>query len=150
MASLSFNANDIKPTASFDPIPAGKYLAAIVESTTKPTKNGAGEYLEIVLEVLEGPYKGRRLWERLTLKHPNDVVVRIASANLSAICHAVAVMTLRDSHELHDLPMTITVALRKREDNGEMVNVVKGYGKRETTASAPRTPTSAGGAPWKR
>lgn len=150
MASLSFNANDIKPTASFDPIPAGKYLAAIVESTTKPTKNGAGEYLEIVLEVLEGPYKGRRLWERLTLKHPNDVVVRIASANLSAICHAVAVMTLRDSHELHDIPMTITVALRKREDNGEMVNVVKGYGKREPTASAPRTPTAAGGAPWKR
>jgi hypothetical protein len=150
MASLSFNANDVKPTASFDPIPAGKYLAAIVESTTKPTKNGAGEYLEIVLEVLEGPYKGRRLWERLTLKHPNDVVVRIASANLSAICHAVAVMTLRDSHELHDIPMTITVALRKREDNGEMVNVVKGYGKREATASAPRTPTAAGGAPWKR
>ncbi len=150
MASLSFNANDVKPTASFDPIPAGKYLAAIVESTTKPTKNGAGEYLEIVLEVLEGPYKGRRLWERLTLKHPNDVVVRIASANLSAICHAVAVMTLRDSHELHDIPMTITVALRKREDNGEMVNVVKGYGKREPTASAPRTPTAAGGAPWKR
>ena len=112
MASLSFNANDIKPTASFDPIPAGKYLAAIVESTTKPTKNGAGEYLEIVLEVLEGPYKGRRLWERLTLKHPNDVVVRIASANLSAICHAVAVMTLRDSHELHDIPMTSTIALR--------------------------------------
>ena len=150
MASLSFNANDVKPTASFDPIPAGKYLAAIVESTTKPTKNGAGDYLEIVLEVLEGPYKGRRLWERLTLKHPNDVVVRIASANLSAICHAVAVMTLRDSHELHDIPMTITVALRKREDNGEMVNVVKGYGKREPTASAPRTPTAAGGAPWKR
>ena len=150
MASLSFNANDVKPTASFDPIPAGKYLAAIVDSTTKPTKNGAGEYLEIVLEVLEGPYKGRRLWERLTLKHPNDVVVRIASANLSAICHAVAVMTLRDSHELHDLPMTITVALRKRDDNGEMVNVVKGYAKREPTASAPRPTVTSGGAPWKR
>jgi hypothetical protein len=148
MASLSFNANDVKPTASFDPIPAGKYLAAIVDSTTKPTKNGAGEYLEIVLEVLEGPYKGRRLWERLTLKHPNDVVVRIASANLSAICHAVAVMTLRDSHELHDLPLSITVALRKRDDNGEMANVVKGFAKREAPASTPRA--AAGGAPWKR
>jgi len=150
MAFINFNAADVDPNSSFEPIPAGKYVAAIVDSTTKPTKNGAGEYLEIVLEVLEGPYKGRRLWERLTLKHPNDVVVRIASANLSAICHAVSVMTLRDSHELHDIPMTITVALRKREDNGEMVNVVKGYGKREPTASAPRTPTAAGGAPWKR
>ncbi len=150
MASLNFNAHDIKPTASLDPIPAGKYLAAIVESTTKPTKNGTGEYLEIVLEILEGPYKGRRLWERLTLKHHNDVVVRIASATLSAICHAVAVMTLRDSHELHDIPMTITVALRKRDDNGEMVNAVKSFNKREPTASAPRTPLSHGGAPWKR
>ena len=148
MASLSFNANDVKPTASFDPIPAGKYLAAIVDSTTKPTKNGAGEYLELVFEVLEGPYKGRRVWERLTLKHVNDTTVRIARGNLSAICRAVGVMELNDSSQLHDLPLSITVALRKRDDNGEMANVVKGFARREPPASMPRS--AVGGAPWKR
>ena len=97
MAFINFNAADVDPNSSFEPIPAGKYVAAIVDSTTKPTKNGAGEYLELVFEVLEGPYKGRRVWERLTLKHVNDTTVRIARGNLSAICRAVGVMTPADS-----------------------------------------------------
>ena len=95
-----------------------------------------------------GPYKGRRVWERLTLKHVNDTTVRIARGNLSAICRAVGVMAPNDSSELHDLPLSITVALRKRDDNGEMANVVKGFAKREAPASTPRA--AAGGAPWKR
>ena len=38
MANLNgFDANQVEPTASFDPIPAGKYLAAITESEMKPT-----------------------------------------------------------------------------------------------------------------
>jgi hypothetical protein len=57
-------------------------------------------------------------------------------------------MTPADSSELHDLPLSITVALRKRDDNGEMANVVKGFAKREAPASTPRS--AAGGAPWKR
>lgn len=148
MAFINFNAADVDPNSSFEPIPAGKYVAAIVDSTTKPTKNGAGEYLELVFEVLEGPYKGRRVWERLTLKHVNDTTVRIARGNLSSICRAVGVMAPSDSSELHDLPLSITVALRKRDDNGEMANVVKGFAKREAPASPPRS--AAGGAPWKR
>ena len=148
MAFINFNAADVNPNSSFEPVPAGKYVAAIVDSTTKPTKNGAGEYLELVFEVLEGPYKGRRVWERLTLKHVNDTTVRNARGNLSAICRAVGVMTPADSSELHDLPLSITVALRKRDDNGEMANVVKGFAKREAPASTPRS--AAGGAPWKR
>ena len=35
MANLQgFNANDVEPTASFDPLPAGKYLAAIIAQFT--------------------------------------------------------------------------------------------------------------------
>jgi hypothetical protein len=30
MATLDFNANDVEPTTAFDPLPAGKYLAAIM------------------------------------------------------------------------------------------------------------------------
>ncbi len=148
MAFINFNAAEVNPTSTFEPIPAGKYVAAIVDSATKPTRNGAGEYLELTFEVLEGPYKGRRVWERLTLKHTNDTTVRIARGNLSAICRAVGVMAPTDSTELHDLPLSIAVALRKRDDNGEMANVVKGFTRREPPASAPRG--AAGGAPWKR
>ena len=41
MANLNnFDANTVDPTTTFDPIPAGKYVAAITESEMKPTKNG--------------------------------------------------------------------------------------------------------------
>ena len=151
MPSLNgFNANDVDPNVGFEPIPAGKYLALIVDSKTKQTKNGAGEYLQLEFEIVDGPYKGRKVWERLTLKHPNEQTVKIARGNLSAICRAVGVMKPNDSVELHNIPLTIVVGLKKREDNGEMTNIVKAFEKRES--SAPQRPTAVAGSapPWKR
>ena len=150
MPSLNgFNANDVDPNVGFEPIPAGKYLALIVDSTTKQTKNGAGEYLQLEFEIVDGPYKGRKVWERLTLRHPNETTVKIAKANLSAICRAVGVMKPNDSVELHGIPLTVVVGLKKREDNGEMTNVVKAFERRETASARPSA-VSGSAPPWKR
>jgi len=151
MPSLNgFNANDVDPNVGFEPIPAGKYLVLIVDSKTKQTKNGAGEYLQLEFEIVDGPYKGRKVWERLTLKHPNETTVKIAKGNLSAICRAVGVMKPNDSVELHNIPITIVVGLKKREDNGEMTNVVKAFEKRESAAAARPSAVSGSSPPWKR
>ena len=43
MANLgNFDASKVEPASSFDPIPAGKYLAVIVASELRPTKSGSG------------------------------------------------------------------------------------------------------------
>lgn len=152
MASLNgFNAHEVDPNVGFDPIPAGKHLCVITSSEMKRTKAGDGEYLQIELEVIDGPCKGRKVWDRLTLKHPNEMTVRIARGALSAICRAVGVMAPKDSVELHNLPLLVSVGLKKREDTGEMTNVVKGYAKRESATPA-RTAAPANGStpPWKR
>ena len=79
MANLNgFDASQVEPTASFDPIPAGKYLAAITESEMKPTKKGSGSFLQLTFTVLDGEYKGRLLWCRLNLNNPNATAVKIA------------------------------------------------------------------------
>jgi len=153
MAALNFNANDVDPNVGFEPIPAGKYLAVITASQMKPTKNGKGEYLELEFEIIEGPYKGRKIWDRLTLVHPNEQTVQIARGTLSAICHAVNVMAPKDSIELHNLPLVAGVGIKKREDTGEPTNVVKGYSKRDAGgSSAARPAESVNGStpPWKR
>jgi hypothetical protein len=133
MATLNgFNAHNVEPNADFEPIPAGKYLAVITGSELKPTKNGSGHYLELTFQVLEGPYKGRLLWSRLNLDNPTELAVKIAKAELSAICRAVGVMQPKDSLELHSLPLTVTVKLRPRGDNPEeLTNVISGYAKKE-------------------
>ena len=91
MADLQgFNANHIEPTSEFEAIPAGKYLAMITDSETKPTKSGSGSYLQLTFQILDGEYKGRFLWARLNLNNPNATAVQIAKAELSATNRSTA------------------------------------------------------------
>jgi hypothetical protein len=150
MANLNgFNANNVEPAADFDPIPAAKYVAVITNSEFKPTKNGSGNYLELTFQVIEGEYKNRLLWARLNLEHQNETTSKISRGQLAAICQAVGIMTPKDSAELHNLPLVISVKLKKRSDTGELVNEIKGFSKREM-ATTQSSPAARGAAPWKR
>lgn len=153
MATLNFNSNEVEPSVGIDPIPAGKYLAVIVDSEMKPTRNGAGQYLELTFEVIEGEYKNRKVWARLNLENPNSQTVQIARADLSAICRAVNVAQPRDSVELHNLPLVITVRCKKNLESGEISNDIKGYAARESIAKASTPPPQSGSnaaPPWMR
>ncbi len=150
MANLNgFDARTVDPAADFEPIPAGKYLAAITDSEMKETKNGSGRYLQLTFTILEGECKNRVLWARLNLDNPNATAVKIARAELSAICHAVGVMAPKDSVELHNLPLVATVKLKKRQDTGELTNEIKGYARKEAVAGVPQQ-TTGNTPPWKR
>ena len=151
MANLNgFNASEVEPTSNFEPLSAGKYLAAITESEMKPTKNGNGSYLQLTFTVIDGQYKNRVLWARLNLNNPNATAEKIARSELSAICHAVGVMQPRDSVELHNLPLVIVVKLRKREDTGELTNEIKGYERKAPAGQAQQAPVTDNTPPWKR
>jgi len=152
MATLNFNANEVEPAAAPEAVPAGKYLAVIVESEVKPTKSGNGHFLELTFEIIEGELKGRKVWARLNLDNPNAQAVQIARGELSAICHAVGVMQPKDSAELHNLPLEITVKCKKREGMDELSNEIKGYAPKgaSTNSSAPAEQAQSNAAPWKR
>ena len=150
MADLrGFDANQVEPSTDFEPIPAGKYPAVISESEMKPNKAGTGHYLQLVFEILDGAYKGRRLWARLNLDNPNALAVQIARAELSAVCRAVGVLAPKDSVDLHHLPLVIHVKCRKRDDTGEITNEIKGYAKKEST-TANSQPAVNSTPPWRR
>lgn len=153
MSTLNFNANEVEPSVGFDAIPAGKYQAVITDSEMKDTKSGTGKYLQLEFEIIEGDYKNRKLWARLNLENANSEAVRMARADLSAICRAVNVIQPRDSVELHNLPLTITVRCRKNQDD-EIVNEIRGFAPKVAlsgatqTTPAPQSPNAA--PPWAR
>jgi len=150
MANLNgFNAANVEPAVDFEPIPAGKYLAVITASEMKPTKTGSGTFLELTFQVIEGQYKNRMLWSRLNLDNPNAQAVQIAQAELSAICRAVGVITPKDSIELHNLPLLVTVKVKKREDTGDLVNEIKAYAKKEAATGQPQQQMTST-PPWSR
>ncbi len=150
MANLNgFNANQVEPATEFEPIPAGKYIAVITNTEMKPTKAGNGSYLELTFQVIEGEFKNRLLWARLNLDNPTALAVKIARGELSAICRAVGVLQPKDSVELHNLPLLVTVKCRKREDTGEITNEIKGYAKKEAARGQPQQAASST-PPWAR
>ena len=93
-------------------LPPGKYLAQIVNSEMRLTKDGMGQYLWLEIDVLEGPYQGRKLFDRLNLVNANPQTVEIAQRTLSAICHATGRMQVQDSEELHLIPFLAVVQVQ--------------------------------------
>jgi len=159
----AFDATGIDPATAYEILPAGKYRAQIVESEMRVTRNGMGQYLWLMLDILEGPHQGRKIFDQLNLVNPNPTTVEIAQRTLSAICHATGKLQVSDSEELHLIPMTIQVGVKPPKD---------GYGERNTirylvpdqaaqptratpsaapsTASAPSAPPRPATAPWNR
>ena len=162
MATLNIDTTHIDTAPRFDPIPAGDYPVIITESETKLTKDGSGQYLQLKLEVQDGEFRGRILFDRLNLWNNNTQAKEIAHRQLAQIAHAVGVLQVADSEQLHFKPLIATIKVRPARDNFEASNEVKGY-KQAAGApvqqaqpfAAPRAPAQqpagfgAGGAqPW--
>jgi hypothetical protein len=155
MADLSwFNANEVQPT-QFDVLPAGEYEAVIVSSEMKATQAGTGRYLKLELQVLNGEYQNRKIWDNLNIENPNAHAVTIARGTLSAICRSVGVLTPHDSSELHNKPLRIKVKVSPARDGFDESNKIAAYKPRLTgpgpMAVAAPVPAMAGateGSPW--
>jgi hypothetical protein len=149
-----FNANTVDPNVAYEPLPAGWYKAVVSAWVEKPTKAQTGSYLQLELQVIEGPQQGKKLIDRLNLNNPNQTASEIAYRTLSAICHAVGVMTPRTPADLVDKPLMVKVAVKPADGQYSASNEVKGYeavgkpaasgGAQEQGAAKSSTP------PWKR
>ncbi len=80
-------------------------------------------FLWLMLDILKGEHKGRKILDQSNLVKPNSTTLEIAQRTLSAICHATGRMHVSDSEELHLIPMTIQVGVKPPKD---------GYGERNT------------------
>lgn len=140
MANLgNFDASQIDPSNNFDPVPAGEYLTVIVASEAREARSGKGRYLSLELEIVDGPYRGRKLWDNINLWHENPTVREIAQRTLSQICHAVGVLQPQDSAELHGKPLVAIVRVEDDKQYGPR-NVIKGYKSAGGQAAQPAAP----------
>lgn len=149
-----FDASTVEPNVGFDPVPAGDYLICIQDSEFKETLNKDGEYLELKTEIIEGDHKGKFVFDRLNLKNKNEIAVKIAMSQLSAICHAVGILRPKDSVELHNKPILATISLEERKDKpGYFTNRIKSY--KDPRSLSPAQKQQAAGQPqqtppWKK
>ncbi len=170
MASFghTFDASVVEPLGTYEVLPPGKYLAQIVASEMRPTKDGSGQYLYLEVDVLEGQYAGRRLFDRLNLINANPDAVQIAQRTLSSICRAVGKLQVSNSEQLHLIALIADVRVRPPKGQYGESNSIRYLPRSGVAANeaafapaapaapvstarpaAPPTPAPAG-LPWKR
>lgn len=133
-----FNSEEVEPSGSFEPLPAGNYEVMITGSETKATKAGNGHYLSLTFTVVNNEkYDGRLVWANLNLDNPNPKAVEIARRELSAICHAVGVLNPEDSNELHGIPMKAKIKINPATDQFPASNGINGYKSIEEGGDVP-------------
>jgi len=152
MAQFSFDPSSVEKRegGDFTLIPAGNYLAQVVESDIRPLKSGNGQALVLVFQIIDGEFNGRKVWNWLSVRHTNPEAERIAQQSLRELCDALGVVRMQDTGELHHKPVTIRVKIRE-DKSGQYApqNEVTGY--RGATAASPapafNRPTTAAAAP---
>jgi len=122
-----FNAEEVPEDKGFEPLPEGSYTAHIIQSDMKETRAGTGQYLELRIQILDEPYTGRLVFERLNLINPNETAVTIAQRTLADLCNAVGVSELEDSEELHGKEFQVKLAIQEGQGDYPPSNVVKKF-----------------------
>lgn len=148
MAQLNFDATQVAPDAGqLDAIPAGWYNVSMDQSEMKPTKDGSGAYLECRFNILDGQYVGCKLFARLNLRNTNPVAQEIAYKQLSAIAHAVNILNVQDSSQLHGHPLKVKVKLRPASGEYEASNEISAYKNINEQVGGPAAAPAQSGAP---
>ena len=112
----------------FEPIPPGKYPAQIVESEIKKSSAG-NDYLKIVYQVLDGEFKGRKIFDNFNLWNDNSTAREIAEREFANLCDALGLGTqvIEDSKILHKTPFLLKVKVRPAEGQYDATNDAAGY-----------------------
>lgn len=133
MAQLGFvfDANQVEPDAPLEAVPTGRYPVMMVESEFKQNSKKTGTLVAFKLEIIDGQYKGRRLFGNINMTNPNPEAERIGRAQFSALCRATGQMQVSDTGALHHIPMCVSVEyVEPRNENGKQYpasNDIKGY-----------------------
>lgn len=128
MSRLNFDSTGIDPMKQFEPIPPDEYTLAVTESDIRTSSKTGNEYLSLTLAVVEdGPFKNRKIFDIVMMKHPDAEVVEMGKKKLAAICRAVGKPRIKDSSELHNRPLRAKVGVQEAKDGYDAKNVIKAY-----------------------
>ena len=145
---LMFDANSVvEQDNSFAPLPAGDYQVIVDDSDFRDTKSGTGRYLHLELSVISADGKGRKIFDNLNLENPNPTAVEIAQRQLAGLVRACGKVQIKDSSELHNIPVIANVAIRPGTNGYDDSNDVKFYKKLRDDQKVYATPPSSSGTP---
>jgi hypothetical protein len=154
---FDFDPTTVEPS-KFGLTPIGEYIVEVTETDYKSTKDSTGKYIELKMTVLDGPYAGRQIVDRLNVKNNSEFAVEIAQRTLKDILDAIGYKgQFRDTSVLHNRPMKIKVSIITKQKTGEDQNSIKYFPLNGGTKTPTSVASSDGAAaisakpkPWER
>lgn len=120
----AFDPNSVEPAKDFDVLPPGKYSVLIESAEVKQTKAGTGHYLGLVLLVVDGPCKNRKLFDNINLQNPNVQCEEIGRRTYAALCLAVG-LSATDATQLVNKVVIAHVKVKNDQNNVRTYSVVE-------------------------
>ena len=84
----AFNTQTEEGTPDFQPLPAGNYVATIVDAKVGPLKSGKGQAVLLQWEVQNGANQGRLIFDRVIVAHESAEAMKFGRRKLKDIADA--------------------------------------------------------------
>jgi len=124
MPIIDFDAvqNDFAPR-TFEALPRGDYTAMITDSILKETKAGTGHYIALTVEIIDGAYSGRKIWDNLNVKNANPTAEKIAMASLTQYFAACGMSMQKgdNTESMYNIPFKLTLGIDRKDETRNCV-----------------------------
>lgn len=148
------DVNQAPERQDFEPLPANTYNMQIIEAAIAPTADGTGKRLTYKAEVLEGPYKGRKVFGGINIINKSPEAQKIGQAELGELAKALKMTQMpTDTTQLIYQAFTAKVKIQqartdkatgKSYDARNEIARFMPYGQGEPAKSAPAASQSGG------
>jgi hypothetical protein len=130
-----FNTSSVAPQEDFEVIPAGKYPVLVEKAEVKTTKAGNGHFIALTLQILDGPYKGRKLFDNINIQNASQKAEEIALRTLAALGLAIGLQAVTDTDQLLN---QVVIASVKAKDGDNSVRTYLPVGQQAQAPQAPQ------------
>jgi hypothetical protein len=138
---------------TFEPLPRGDYTAMITDSVVKTTKAGNGEFIALTIEIIDGSYSGRKIWDNLNVKNPNPTAENIAKAGLTRYFQSCGQDLEKgaDTTALYNIPFKLTLGIDRNDATRNTVTCSGPLGSaKKPKPTVDRDEVASGKKPWER
>ena len=143
-----FDPQEHEPSKEFEVLPPGKYTCLIESAELKTNSKGTGKLVKVVLCVIDGQFKNRKLFDNINVQNPDEECQRMGIAQLSSIGRAAQCYPVNDTADLVGKVVVAVITVKKRKDTGADANNVRMYESPSQATNAQHAPEVPGNSPY--
>lgn len=148
---FAIDFNQVEDAPDFAPLPIGEYAVSVEDAEQRVTQAG-GTGINVKLQVLEGPYKGRYVFDFLNVSHPdNPPWLNISLSRLKQLVTSCGIDTSKpftDVSVLKGQCVSVRLGIDKRDTSKNTTNAYSPLKAAAKPAATQANNITAGGPSW--